>query len=212
MPGKRCTVTDIFIVGAGGLGREVLDTVRQLPQYKILGFIDENLKMGTIVNGVEVVGRNDDLAKISGEVHAVLAVGSSVARRRIVTYFGDAVNWCSVVHPSVIVSPFATLGMGIVVQAYCIMAANSRIGDFVVMNAHSGVGHDAKIGEYTSVMSYCDVAGEASLGSDCFMGSGAKVLPSINVSNGAYLCAGSVVLRDVQQGVKVLGNPARVIG
>ena len=209
---KKYMVTDIYIVGSGGLGREVADTIAQLPNYKIKGFIDTSFKPGSVVNGIEVLGPNEDLMGISGKVNAVLAVASSSARRRVVEYFGASVTWCNIIHPTAIVSPFATLGAGLIVQAYCVLAANCKIGDFVVMNAHSGAGHDAEVGAYASIMSYCDVAGNASLGSDSFMGSGAKVIPSVNVGCGSYLCAGAVVMRDVKDAEKVIGNPGRVVG
>ena len=209
---RSCTMFELFIIGSGGLGREVLDTVVHLPQYRVAGFIDDSMEIGTVVNGVKVVGSTEDLAKMPGKPNAVLAVGSSVGRKKITEYLGDLVNWCNIVHPYAIVSPYAELGSGILVQAYCILAANSKISNFVLINAHSGVGHDASIGEYASIMSYCDVAGEASLGCECFMGSGSKIQPGITVSAGAYLCAGSVVLRNVKKGDKVIGNPARVVG
>ena len=72
---KKYMVTDIYIVGSGGLGREVADTIAQLPNYKIKGFIDTSFKPGSVVNGIEVLGPNEDLMRMSGKVNAVFGRG-----------------------------------------------------------------------------------------------------------------------------------------
>ena len=42
-----------IIIGAGGFGREILDTIYQInflkPKYELIGFIDNGIKKGTIV-------------------------------------------------------------------------------------------------------------------------------------------------------------------
>lgn len=49
------------------------------------------------------------------------------------------------------------------------------------------------------------------IGRDVWIGGGAILLPGITVGDEAIIGAGSVVTRDVAQGVTVAGNPARVI-
>jgi maltose O-acetyltransferase len=48
------------------------------------------------------------------------------------------------------------------------------------------------------------------IGHDVWIGGGAIILPGVSVGNNAIIGAGSVVTRDVPEGVTVMGNPARV--
>src|ERR1700761_5534223 len=47
------------------------------------------------------------------------------------------------------------------------------------------------------------------IGSNVWIGGGAILLPGVTVGDGAVIGAGSVVTRDVEAGVTVMGNPAR---
>jgi maltose O-acetyltransferase len=50
------------------------------------------------------------------------------------------------------------------------------------------------------------------IGRNVWIGGGAIVLPGVTIGNDAIVAAGSVVTRDVPDGVTVMGNPARVKG
>jgi maltose O-acetyltransferase len=50
-----------------------------------------------------------------------------------------------------------------------------------------------------------------SIGEDVWVGGGAIILPGVQIGNGAVIGAGSVVTRDVPDGVFAAGNPCRVI-
>ena len=49
------------------------------------------------------------------------------------------------------------------------------------------------------------------IGSDVWVGAGALILPGVRVGSRAVIGAGSVVTRDVPEGVLAAGNPCRVI-
>jgi maltose O-acetyltransferase len=49
------------------------------------------------------------------------------------------------------------------------------------------------------------------IGSDVWVGGGAIILPGVRIGSRAVIGAGSVVTRDVPEGVFAAGNPCRVI-
>ncbi|MCB1886729.1 MAG: hypothetical protein KDH20_03880 [Rhodocyclaceae bacterium] len=207
---------DLFIIGAGGFGREVLDTVVQFnavtPTYRVRGFIDDTMPAGTVVNGVAVAGDIAHLASLPDTPHALLAIADPVAKRRIVEATRHRVHFETLIHPTCLVSPFAHIGAGAIIQGYSLVAANARVGEHVTINAHSGVGHDAVVGPFCSIMSFCDLAGGSSVGELTFAGSGVKVLPKIRVADASFLCGGAIIMKDVPTSAKMIGNPARPIG
>lgn len=209
---KSCMSEDIYIIGAGGFGREVADTISRLTDYRLVGFIDDWLSVGTVVNGHEVCGQISYLEKMSSKPRVVIAIGNASVRAEIYERLSGKCDFPSIVHPKADVSPHAKIGEAVIVQANCIIAANVSIGTGVIINATSGVGHDASVGDFCSIMSFCDVSGNARLGSFCFLGSGTKVVPNISVFTGSYACAGAIIMKSTEQASKLMGNPARVIG
>ena len=59
---------NIAIYGAGGFGREVLTLVQDINRagrkYDIMGFFDDGLPKGTVVNGLSVLGGLEELNAI----------------------------------------------------------------------------------------------------------------------------------------------------
>jgi maltose O-acetyltransferase len=49
------------------------------------------------------------------------------------------------------------------------------------------------------------------IGSDVWIGGGAIICPGVNIGSKTVIGAGSVVTRDIPEGVVAVGNPCRVI-
>ena len=49
------------------------------------------------------------------------------------------------------------------------------------------------------------------IGSDVWVGGGALILPGVRIGSRSVIGAGSVVTRDIPEGVLAAGNPCRVI-
>lgn len=209
----------LVIIGAGGFGRELADTVDSInverPTYDLLGFVDDNgANHHVTINGIKVIGGRDavkDLAR-HRPIAAVVAIVDATVRQSVVASLGELITWATLVHPRALVSPSAQIGKGCILQAYVLVAANATIGDYCIVNAGSSLGHDAVMGDYGAIMGQCDVTGRARLGPAVFMGSGARILPGVVVGERAKIAAGAVVARHVEAGATVGGNPARVIG
>ena len=53
--------------------------------------------------------------------------------------------------------------------------------------------------------------GNVTFGSQAFIGGNVAIAPHVAIGERAYVCIGSVVIKNVKAGAKVLGNPAREI-
>src|ERR1700686_3531634 len=112
----------VFVVGAGGHGKEVIDAFLGVGECEIAGVIDDDeQKTGQPVLGIPVVGSSTQLSVLAGEYGVsgiALAIGNNYIREqkfREVKAIGLTV--LSVVHPSACISRFAILGEGVVVLA-----------------------------------------------------------------------------------------------
>ena len=95
---------------------------------------------------------------------------------------------------------------------YSIASANNRLGLGVALNLHATVDHDATVDDWSQINCHCDLTAAVRVGKEVFLGSRVSVIPNVKIGDGAYVGAGSVVLRDVAPGSKIVCPPARRIG
>lgn len=205
---------DLYIVGAGGCGREVLHIIKDIhriqgPRWNIKGFLDDTedpLKGKECDYGV--VGTIQDYQPKENEV-LVMAIASPQAKQKLVPMLLErGAVFETVVHPYADLGEFNTIGDGVVIYGGFSMSVNVTIGNYVTMLS-SWLGHDVQIGDYATVSGMCHILGNVQIGSGVFMGSNAVVAPHANIEDDAYVGIGSVVLRRVKKGKRVFGNPAR---
>jgi len=204
----------LIIVGAGGFGREVLQWALQSSAYnvhwEIAGFLDDDLsKLQGFECAYPILGKIADWQPKVDE-RFVLAVGASKDKEKIATLLAkrNAV-FVNIIHPSVVITATARLGKGVILCPGVVISNHTVIADHVSVNINSCIGHDAVIGEYTTINSLCDITGNVVVGKGVFIGSSVSVIPSCRVGDGAYLCAGSVVMNDIPQNTRVFGVPAK---
>lgn len=207
---------NLYIVGAGGFGREVfgwLHATEGSSEWTFRGFLDDNpnaLKDLDYDFGV-VAPINDFVVKPSDLF--VCGIGDVTTKMKLCKPLIDrGARFMSVIHPSVIVGSNVKLGDGVVLCPGVILTCDIEVGDMAMINCSSSAGHDVKIGDWSTISAHCDLTGYTQLGKGVFLGSGARIIPGKSVGDGGVVGAGSVVIRSVASGQKVFGNPARVFG
>lgn len=208
---------DLYIVGAGGLGRELLNLVLDIhailgTRWNIRGFLDDTeAPLKDKACNFSVV---ETIAGYMPKTNDVLALGIAdpQAKSRLVPMLKQrGAVFESIIHPYAYLGRHNALGEGAVVFGGFSMSVNVHIGDFVTLLS-SGLGHDVRIGDYSTISSHCNIMGNVTIGSEVFIGGNVCIAPHITVGNSAYICLGSVVMNNISHGSKVLGNPAREIG
>lgn len=213
----------LFIVlGSGGHGRVVADLIRAVGD-DVLGYVDADpAKLGWIADDAgrcvvaaeaEYLSHFNRGALIPGlNGHATaLAIGDNTARGRLLSRL-SAAELPALIHPSAALSPSARLGPATVVLAQAVVNARACLGGGVILNSGAIVEHDCVLGDAVHISPGAVLCGKVRIGERTWIGAGATVIPGVVVGSDAVVGAGSVVLRDVADGVKVAGNPAKPIG
>jgi sugar O-acyltransferase (sialic acid O-acetyltransferase NeuD family) len=205
----------LLIIGAGGLGSEVADIVRETKRdtYADVAFVDDSIKAGTVLHGVEVRGTRAILRDIPpGRVDLCVAVGDPVARRKLIAdvarYGHSMIN---VIDPTAVIRPSAVIGPGAIVGARAVVATNASVGAHVVINIGAVVGHDVSIGPYSVIGAAAVLNGGSRIGEGVLIGAGAAVLPGRRVGSWSRVAMSAAVFTDVEEGITVLGNPAHAV-
>lgn len=205
----------LLIIGAGGLGKEVVDIVRSSSQgteYE-LAFVDDVVPPDTIIHGVRVIGNRAVLRKMTPErADICVAVGSPAVRRTFIEEIeGGGFSFVTVVDPSALIRSSAVLGIGVIIGARVFLSCNAVIGSHAVINPGALVGHDVVIGSYAVVGGGALLSGGAQIGEGALIGAGASVLFNTAVGDRSTVGMGAAVFAPVENGITVLGNPARAL-
>lgn len=203
----------LLIIGAGGLGREVVDMLQSSPDgggYELV-FLDDSVSPGTMVHGVNVLGSCDCLWNFStDEADVCIAIGSPLVRKKLVAEIHPlGFSFATIVDPTALVRPTAVLGAGVIVGARTFLSCNTSIGAHVVLNPGAIVGHDVGVGPYVVVGGGANISGGARIGEGSLIGAGACILRSTSVGSWCIVGMGATVYTAVQDGLTVLGNPGR---
>jgi sugar O-acyltransferase (sialic acid O-acetyltransferase NeuD family) len=208
---------DIVIVGVGGLGREIAEWIEDIneakPTYRLLGFIDDDTsKHGTQRQDLPVLGGLEWLTERSRTVDAVVGIGSTAAKRRIVERLRPHVaEFPTIVHPQAVVGRHNEIAEGTVVCPGAIVTTNVRLGRFVTLNFGLTIGHDATIADYVTLAPGVNISGYVRVGEGADLGAGAVTIPGVEIGAWSVVGAGAAVTRSLPPNCTAVGVPARVI-
>lgn len=196
---------NLWIVGAGGLGRETLDCAIACGA-EVAGFLDEG-HVGRHIRGLDVRHPADAPA---GDTFLV-GIADPVVRSRLheeLTGRGLTPRR-PLVHPYAVVGPETDVGPGSVILGGAHVSSSITIGLHVHVNYNATVGHDTVLEDYVTLYPGANVAGSVHCEEGATVGSNACVLQGRTVGSKAFVGAGAVVTRDLDPGVVVVGAPAR---
>lgn len=208
----------LIIIGAGAFGRElywhIQDSIGYGTEFDIKGYIVDNfdsVSEETLNLQSHLLSSIDDYVIEDDDVF-ICAIGSVDGRESTVERISEkGGEFYSVIHKTSLIHGTVKIGKGVFVGPYTVIGDNVTLSDHVMLNTHSSIGHDAVLGKYTCVMSYVDITGYCQIGKKVFLASGCRMTPATKIGDGAYVGIGSIVLRRVKSGVKVFGNPAKIV-
>ena len=207
---------DLYIIGAGGFGREVAWIVERInsikPTWNLKGFIDDNETLwGSTEGEYHVFGGCEYLSALE-DVYAVCAVGSSNVRKKIIEKLKDtSVKFATLVDPSVMYSNSVKIGEGAIVCAGTIITVNVNIGDHVIVNLDCTIGHDAVIDDFVTIYPSVNVSGNVLIGECSELGTGTQIIQGKKVISNTIIGAGAIVVKDCIESGTYVGSPAKKI-
>ncbi len=205
---------DLYIVGAGGLGRKVFVCLKRMNtdnKWNIRGFLDDN--------DSALAGKKCDLG-IVGKIsewepkdNQVFVMGISDPHiKHIVSDKMKAKGaiFETIVSPDVIMGDYVEIGEGSIIMTPYNVESGVIIGKFVTLLG-STIALDGKLGDYSTTGGFANLTC-ANIGKEVYVGSHAVILSNVKVGDGAYVGVGSIVMKDVPEYAQVFGNPARIVG
>jgi sugar O-acyltransferase (sialic acid O-acetyltransferase NeuD family) len=196
----------MYLFGAGGHCKVVIDIILASEMHKIESVIDQNPKSDCIFV-IPILHFNQ--FKNFEEKEFIVSIGDNKKRKRVVELIKAI--FVNAIHPSAIVSRFAKVSEGTVVMAGAIINANSNVGKHCIINTGAIIEHDCVLEDYVHISPNVSVAGNVKIDEGAHLGIGVTVIPGITIGKWAVLGAGAVIIENVPDYAVVVGVPGKII-
>jgi sugar O-acyltransferase (sialic acid O-acetyltransferase NeuD family) len=203
----------LLIFPFNGNGIEALDCLSD--QFDFIGFIDDTIEKHGNSNflGIDVFNR-DAINKYKDAF--ILAVPGSPASFLIRDNIINSLNvpierFAQVIHPSAVVSKYASIGFNVLIMENVVIKAGASIGNHICILPNTAIHHDSKINDFSLIGANVTIAGFTTIGSQCYIGSGSSIINNISIGEKTIVGIGTNVIRSFESHSKLIGNPAKSI-
>lgn len=207
----------ICLFGAGPHGQVVADIASLMPSINVVGFIDSRNEAGMLINGIPVLGKQEELKELSIKHRfncGVVCIGDNYKRSYVVEYILNQIpefQFTNIIHPKSIISANVIIGNGNVFMPGVVINTNARVGDHCIINTNSSLEHFCVLNDFASLSPGVVTGGYVEFGKYSAATLGVTVFDRVKIGENVVIGSGSLVTKDIEDNVLVYGSPARVI-
>ena len=200
----------VILVGYSGHAFVVAEAL-MLSGYQIIGYLDKEMTSINLMN-LEYLGFEENknvLKKIKGN-YVFPSIGDNCIREKIITYFeNNGFEFITAIHANSNISNYASIGKGTLVARGANINPFAAIGKGVIINTGAIVEHECVIKNFVHIAPGAVLAGNVSIGKNSFIGANAVVKQGISIGENVVIGAGAVVVKNVENNIMLIGNPAK---
>ncbi len=202
----------IILIGYSGHGLVLADVAYENNLY-IKGYTEKTLSNSNPFN-LEYLGDETDSEFIGWNLNIefIIGVGDNYIRERIFNLVkAKNKNIRRLLSTSALISKTAKIGEGTFVNKNVVVNAFSQIGNNVILNTSCIIEHQCDLSNSVHVGPGAVLLGNVRIGERSFIGANSVIKQGITIGNDVIIGAGSVIINNVQDGLKIVGNPGRII-
>lgn len=201
---------DLFVVGAGGFGREAIWTIERinsdakLPVWNIIGYADDDpkWKKGDNYEGYPILGSVEEASRDYPGASVFIAIGKNTKRADMYKRLRGH-DFPAIIDPKAQISPTTDFRHGTFIGAGAVVQVGAEIGKFTILGSNSVVGHDAVLGDFVNLGPGAVIASGVKVGDAASFFANSATMPWIKVGAGASVSCGTGVKEDLPDGASV---------
>lgn len=204
----------VVIIGAGGHAKVIADIIQKSEDI-VYGFLDDNLKKGTIIlnnENLKVIGDLNSrftLPITQPELEFVIAIGDNNRRKEISETKIPNIKYYTAIHPSANIALDVSIEEGTVVMANACINASTKIGKHCIINTASVIEHDNLINNYVHISPNATLCGTVKVGECTHVGAGAIIKNNTIIIDNCIIGAGATVVNDINEKGTYVGVPVK---
>ena len=204
---------NLIILGAGGMGRTMLDMAHESVGYNtefiIKGFIDDDIHaLDNFCNYPQILGRIIDYQPQDDEVF-ICSIGGEYRKICMNSILERGGTFIALIHNTARIGSNVKLGKGNMIGAFTTVAADAQIGDYNFVQSYSIIGHDVKIGDWNRIDSQVMMVGATTIGNRNMIHTGSMINHNVHIGSDCIIGACSFVTMNVESGSTLFSSPAR---
>lgn len=214
----------IYIVGAGGLGKEIYILIEDINSkrltYDIKGFLDADMFKKQVKIGRRIIEVFEEQKFIeensqNTDIHLAIAIGIPNSIKKVSTFYKKNTKFVfpNLIHPTVQYRTDALeMKEGNIISANSLLSVDVLLESFNFINLNCTIGHDTSMGSYNVINPGVNLSGGLKVGNNNLFGTNSTILQYLQIGSNNTITAASFVSKDVDNNLILVGNPARVMG
>ena len=204
----------MLIIGAKGLAKEVLEIFHQQNDLANLFFYDDiSTDLPDLLYGQFKVLRNMEqvVQLFATDNRFTIGIGNPRLRQLLCDKFNaSGGEFVTVVSTYANIGHFGnSFGAGCNIMTGSVITNDVKMGKGCLINLNCTIGHDTVMGDFVELSPAVNISGRCVIGNYCNIGTGAILLPNVKLGDNVIVGAGAVVTKDVDDGLTVVGVPAK---
>lgn len=207
---------ELYILGVGHNTIVYID-LAEACGYKVMGLFHYNdSRLGETIHGFPILDSNTNLFKresLQG-MNFAISVGDNKIRAELSNRIrAQGGNIPTLIHPTAVVSKYATVEKGVTIHVRAIVQADAIIKKDTVLSYNSSVTHTSLIGESCYLAANAHIGAYVTIHDFVLIGQGVTIVSEKveYIGSNSVIGAGAVVLKPVEPNSVVVGNPARLL-
>jgi sugar O-acyltransferase (sialic acid O-acetyltransferase NeuD family) len=205
----------ILIIGSGEHARMIVELIHEQKKYQIAGFVtDKRKKLGKIIYGYKIICYEKNLKlflkKNKGIRYYALGIGDSNGmkfREDLQKKYDKILEPATIISPNAIISKFAKIGKGTIVEAFSKIMNGAKIGKHCMIESFTAINHDQVIGNNTFIGNNVSLAC-TKIGANCIIGDGSTIGFKVKIGSNCIINQGTMISKDLKNNFIAYGQPA----
>ncbi len=167
----------IILIGGGGHCKSCIDVLKKINKFKIIGIIDNKIKINTKVLNYKIISNDKDLPLLRKKYkNALITVGQIKSPKTRIKLFNllqkYKFNMPAIISKSCSLYKDSSIDKGTIIMNNSHIGPDVVIGKNCIINNKSLIEHDCKIGDHSHISTGAIINGTVKIGRGTFIGSG----------------------------------------
>jgi len=191
-------------------------TIRGYAEWKVMGLLNDSLKIGANLEGYEILGDLNDTQKFIELgyyfINAILRIDGNPYRIKKIEELSIPLDrMVTFIHPTAYVSPGVQFGPGCAVMPNACINSGTIFGKGCLILQGATVGHNCTLSDYCHISAQACLGAELKIGRGVHFGMNSCVRENITIGDFSTIGMGSVLLKDIGVAEIWAGSPARFL-
>lgn len=191
----------MYLYGAGGHAKVIID-ILNAEGVEVEGILDDDSSKIELL-GYPIYPVRTDVSPL------IVSIGDNLTRKQMVNKMSG--KFGKAIHPSAVISRYASIDDGSVVMQGAIIQSCASVGKHCIVNTGASIGHECLIGDFVQISPHVTLCGNVSVEEGAWLGAGATVIPGVKIGKWSVIGAGTVVTEDIPDGVLAVGYKCRIV-